>query len=425
MDPSLHLTSILISLIFSAFFSGMEIAFLSSNRLKVELDRSKGNVVGKILGIFYKKQSTFIAMLLLGNNIALVIFGMSFAALIDGPDPEHSFLRALGIHQDIYILLTQTVLSTLLVLITAEFLPKAFVQINPNWFLKILAVPMLVVYSVLYIPTLIIVGISNGILTIFRVKTTRGEQVFSKVDLEHYVQDISSRIKEEQEFENEMTILQNALDFSSLRARDCMIPRTEIVAVEVDEEISVLSRLFIDTGLSKIVVYRDNIDNVIGYVHSFEMFKRPASIKQILLPISFVPAAIPGKELLELFTKQSGNIAVVVDEYGGTAGLITIEDVIEEIFGEIEDEHDKEDWLEEKISESEYRFSARADIDYLNDTYKIGLPESEEYDTLGGLIIHELETIPEAGTVIDLEKQSILIEQVSDRRIEVVKVTQK
>jgi CBS domain containing-hemolysin-like protein len=178
-------------------------------------------------------------------------------------------------------------------------------------------------------------------------------------------------------------------------------------------------------GLSKIVVYRDNIDNVIGYVHSFEMFKRPASIKQILLPISFVPAAIPGKELLELFTKQSGNIAVVVDEYGGTAGLITIEDVIEEIFGEIEDEHDKEDWLEEKISESEYRFSARADIDYLNDTYKIGLPESEEYDTLGGLIIHELETIPEAGTVIDLEKQSILIEQVSDRRIEVVKVTQK
>lgn len=422
MDPSLHLTSILLSLIFSAFFSGMEIAFLSSNRLKVELDRSKGNLVGKILGVFYKRESRFIAMMLLGNNIALVIFGMSFAALIDGPDPEHSFLRSIGITQDITVLLTQTVLSTLLVLITAEFLPKAFVQLNPNWFLKLLAVPMLIVYAVLYLPTLVIVGLSNGILRIFNVRTKKEQQVFSKVDLEHFVQDISSRIKEEQELENEMTILQNALDFSSLKARDCMIPRTEIVAVEVNETIPELSRLFIDTGLSKILIYRDNLDNVIGYVHSFEMFKKPSSIKQILLPISFVPAAIPGKELLELFTKQSGNIAVVVDEYGGTAGLITIEDVIEEIFGEIEDEHDKEDWLEEKISDSEYRFSARADIDYLNDAYKLGLPESEEYDTLGGLVIHELETIPEAGTQIELDELSLFIEQVSDRRIEVVKV---
>ena len=422
MDPSLHLTSILLSLIFSAFFSGMEIAFLSSNRLKVELDRSKGNLVGKILGVFYKRESRFIAMMLLGNNIALVIFGMSFAALIDGPDPEHSFLRSIGITQDITVLLTQTVLSTLLVLITAEFLPKAFVQLNPNWFLKLLAVPMLIVYAVLYLPTLVIVGLSNGILRLFNVRTKKEQQVFSKVDLEHFVQDISSRIKEEQELENEMTILQNALDFSSLKARDCMIPRTEIVAVEVNETIPELSRLFIDTGLSKILIYRDNLDNVIGYVHSFEMFKKPSSIKQILLPISFVPAAIPGKELLELFTKQSGNIAVVVDEYGGTAGLITIEDVIEEIFGEIEDEHDKEDWLEEKISDSEYRFSARADIDYLNDAYKLGLPESEEYDTLGGLVIHELETIPEAGTQIELDELSLFIEQVSDRRIEVVKV---
>jgi CBS domain containing-hemolysin-like protein len=400
----------------------MEIAFLSSNRLKVELDRSKGNLVGKILGVFYKRESRFIAMMLLGNNIALVIFGMSFAALIDGPDPEHSFLRSIGITQDITVLLTQTVLSTLLVLITAEFLPKAFVQLNPNWFLKLLAVPMLVVYAVLYLPTLVIVGLSNGILRLFNVRTKKEQQVFSKVDLEHFVQDISSRIKEEQELENEMTILQNALDFSSLKARDCMIPRTEIVAVEVNETIPELSRLFIDTGLSKILIYRDNLDNVIGYVHSFEMFKKPSSIKQILLPISFVPAAIPGKELLELFTKQSGNIAVVVDEYGGTAGLITIEDVIEEIFGEIEDEHDKEDWLEEKISDSEYRFSARADIDYLNDAYKLGLPESEEYDTLGGLVIHELETIPEAGTQIELDELSLFIEQVSDRRIEVVKV---
>lgn len=419
MDPSLHLTSIILSLIFSAFFSGMEIAFIASNRLKVELDRSKGTLIGKVLGIFYKRESNFIAMMLLGNNIALVIYGISFAAIMDGP------LRWIGITQDIYVLLSQTLLSTLLVLITAEFLPKAIVQINPNRFLKLFSVPMLIIYVILYIPTLIIMLISNGILKLLKASTGKTEQVFSKVDLEHYVNDLSSRIKEEQDFGNEMTILQNALDFSSLRARDCMIPRTEIVAVEVEDDIEELKSLFIKEGLSKIIVYRDSIDNVIGYVHSFEIFKRPTSIKQILLPIAFVPAAIPGKELLELFAKQSGNIAVVVDEYGGTAGVITIEDVIEEIFGEIEDEHDTEDWLEEQVSEKEFRFSARADIDYLNDTYKIKLPESEEYDTLGGLIIHELETIPDAGTIVELDNASILIEEVSDRRIEVVRISIK
>lgn len=419
MDPSLHLTSIILSLIFSAFFSGMEIAFIASNRLKVELDRSKGTIIGKVLGVFYKRESNFIAMMLLGNNIALVIYGISFAAIMDGP------LRWIGITQDIYVLLSQTLLSTLLVLITAEFLPKAIVQINPNRFLKLFSVPMLIIYMILYIPTLIIMLISNGILKLLKASTGKTEQVFSKVDLEHYVNDLSSRIKEEQDFGNEMTILQNALDFSSLRARDCMIPRTEIIAVEVEDDIEELKSLFIKEGLSKIIVYRDSIDNVIGYVHSFEIFKRPTSIKQILLPIAFVPAAIPGKELLELFAKQSGNIAVVVDEYGGTAGVITIEDVIEEIFGEIEDEHDTEDWLEEQVSEKEFRFSARADIDYLNDTYKIKLPESEEYDTLGGLIIHELETIPEAGTVVELDNASILIEEVSDRRIEVVRISMK
>jgi CBS domain containing-hemolysin-like protein len=419
MDPSLHLTSIILSLIFSAFFSGMEIAFIASNRLKVELDRSKGTLIGKILGIFYKRESNFIAMMLLGNNIALVIYGISFAAIMDGP------IRWIGITGDMYVLLSQTLLSTLLVLITAEFLPKAIVQINPNRFLKLFSVPMLIIYTVLYIPTLIIMLISNGILKLLKASSGKTEQVFSKVDLEHYVNDLSSRLKEEQEFGNEMTILQNALDFSNLRARDCMIPRTEIVAVEVEDDIEELKSLFIKEGLSKIIVYRDSIDNVIGYVHSFEIFKRPTSIKQILLPIAFVPAAIPGKELLELFTKQSGNIAVVVDEYGGTAGVITIEDVIEEIFGEIEDEHDTEDWLEEQVNDKEFRFSARADIDYLNDIYKIKLPESEEYDTLGGLIIHELETIPDAGTVVELDNATILIEEVSDRRIEVVRITIK
>lgn len=425
MDPSFIFTGIIFSLIFSALFSGMEIAFISSNRLKVELDRSTGSIIGKILGLFYRNESNFIAMLLLGNNIALVIFGIAFANLIDHPDPTRSLIQMLGIENELYKLLTQTVISTILVLFLAEFLPKAIVQLNPNGTLKLFAVPMFLIYVVLYIPTMIVMVLSSVFLKLLKSGPTKREQVFSKVDLEHYVQDLSSRIKEEEELGNEMTILQNALDFSSVKARDCMIPRTEIVAIDLEDEIEVLHKMFLDTGLSKIIVYRDSIDNIIGYVHSFEMFKKPASIKQILLPISFVPAAIPGKELLELFAKQSGNISVVVDEYGGTAGVITLEDLIEEIFGEIEDEHDLEDWLEEKISETEYRFSARVDIDYLNDTYKIGLPEGDEYETLGGLIIHELETIPDADTVVELDKVSIRIEQVSDRRIEIVRVTLK
>jgi putative hemolysin len=422
MEPSLLITAIILSLIASAFFSGMEIAFIASNRLKVELDRSKGTITGKILGIFYKRESNFIAMLLLGNNIALVIFGICFANLLDNPEPGQSIMRSWGLEQDIYILLVQTLISTLLVLVTAEFLPKAVVQINPNAFLKFLAPVMLLIYGILYIPTLFVMLLSNLILRLLKANQTKTELVFSKVDLEHYVSDLSSRIKEEQEMGNEMTILQNALDFSSLKARDCMIPRTEIAAVDVEDDIELLKRLFIDSGLSKIIVYRDSIDNIIGYVHSFEIFKKPSSIKQILLPITFVPEAIPGKELLELFTKQSGNIAVVVDEYGGTAGVITIEDVIEEIFGEIEDEHDTEDWLEEKVNEKEYRFSARADIDYLNEEYKLNLPESDDYDTLGGLVIHELEAIPEAGTEVEIDKITLVIEQVSDRRIEVVRI---
>jgi len=257
------------------------------------------------------------------------------------------------------------------------------------------------------------------------VDEENSEKVFSKVDLEHYVQDINERMKEEEDFGNEMQILQNALDFSNIKARDCMIPRTEIIAIEIDDDIQKLKDLFIEEKLSKILIYRDSIDNIIGYAHSFAMFSQPDSIKQILMPIAFVPEAIPGKELLELFTKQSGNIAVVVDEYGGTAGLITIEDVIEEIFGEIKDEHDDEDLLEETLSENEYLFSSRLDIDYLNEKYHLDLPESEEYETLGGFIISELETIPDAGTVMVLERYEILIEQVSDRKIEIVKLIVK
>ncbi len=417
MDSSFLI--IIFTLIFSAFFSAMEIAFISSNRLKIELDRSKGTLAGKVLGGFYKNESRFIAMLLLGNNFVLVLFGIYAAILLD------PVIVSWGVNSDGVLLLLQTIISTILVLILAEFLPKALVQLNPNSFLRFAALPMFIIYWLLWLPTHIIMLLSNVFLRLLNSEGNTEEKVFSKVDLEHYVNDLNERLNEEEDFGNEMQILQNALDFSNIKARDCMIPRPEIIAIEVEEEIDVLLKLFVQTGLSKIIVYRDSIDNIIGYVHSFEMFKKPSSIKQILMPLAFIPEAVPGKEILEMFTKQAGNIAVVVDEYGGTSGLLTIEDVIEEIFGEIEDEHDTEDWIEEQIAPDEWRFSARADIDYINDTHGINIPESDEYGTLGGLIIHHLESIPEIGAVLNLEHFEFVIEEVSDRRIEIVRISKK
>ena len=259
-------------------------------------------------------------------------------------------------------------------------------------------------------------------MRLLRVDNQTTEKVFSKVDLEHYVSDLNDRIQEEEDFGNEMQILKNALDFESVKARDCMIPRTDILGVELSDSIEKLQGLFIESGKSKIIVYRENMDNIIGYVHSFEMFKKPDAIKQILLPIQFVPEAKPGKELLEMFAKVSGTMAVVVDEYGGTAGIVTIEDVIEEIFGEIEDEHDSEDILEERISENEYRFSARIEVDYLNDEYGFNFEEEEDYETIGGLIIHKTESIPDAGTRIELDNCVIEVEAVSEHRIDIVRV---
>jgi putative hemolysin len=411
-----QLIGICITLVFSAFFSGMEIAYISSNRLKIELDKSKGTFNGRILSLFYKHESHFIAMLLLGNNIALVFFGLYAAQVLE------PIIMSWGIVNSGLVLLIQTVLSTALVLITAEFLPKTFVQMNPNGYLKYASLPMVLIYFVLYSPTYLVLGMSNMFLKLLNVDSSNTEKVFSKVDLEHYVQDINDRIRDEQDFGNEVQILQNALDFDTVKARDCMVPRTEIISVDVEDDIDKLMRKFIDTGKSKIVVYREHIDNIIGYVHSFEMFKSPQSIKQILLPITFVPEAIPGKELLESFTTNAATISVVVDEYGGTAGVVTIEDVIEEIFGEIEDEHDTEDWLEEIISEDEYRFSARIDIDYLIEEYGLKITPDEEYETLGGMILYHLESIPEAGTKIDIDDLTFDIEKVSDNRIEIVRI---
>jgi CBS domain containing-hemolysin-like protein len=408
---------ILISLLFSAFFSGMELAYISSNRLKIEVEKSRGTWQGKLKTIFYKNSSTMIALLLLGNNFALVIYGIKAADILN------PVLENIGVTNEALLLITQTIISTLLVLITAEFLPKAVVQINPNGFLNIGTLPLFIVFIILYLPTQFILLLSGFVLKLTGGKNKSTEKVFSKVDLANYVEDLSSRIHHEETLSNDMLILSNALQFSKVKARDCMIPRTEMIAIEIDDELSNLKTLFIERGLSKILVFRKSIDNIIGCVHSFDLFKAPKSIKQILKPIDFVPSVMSGKELLELFTTQSGSIAVVTDEYGGTAGIVTIEDVIEEIFGEIEDEHDKEVLMEEQLNDTEFLFSARLEIDYLIENYKLNFIESEDYDTLGGLIIHELASIPSVGETLQYQNMTISIEAVSERRIELVKLT--
>jgi CBS domain containing-hemolysin-like protein len=320
------------------------------------------------------------------------------------------------------VLLIQTILSTLLILVTAEFLPKATFQINPNRVLQFLSFPLALIYAILYPLTIFTMTISNGLLRLFGMHVKSGEMVFSKIDLDDYVRDLNERMEDENDLDNEMQILQNAIGFSDIKARDCMIPRTDIVALDIESTIEDLKDRFIETGLSKVLIYRDTIDNIIGYVHSFELFKKPKRIKEILIPIAFVPEAVLAKDLLELFAKQHGNIAIVVDEYGGTSGLITIEDVVEEIFGDIEDEHDIDELLEQQIDATTYLFSARQDIDHLNEVYNFNLDESSEYETLGGLVLHYLESIPEEGTILELENYSMRIEAVTDRRIEVIRL---
>ena len=405
-----------LALIFSAFFSAMEIAFLASNRLKIEVDKTKGTLLSKLQTIFYRNESKIIAFILLGNNASLVVYGISAAKLL-GP-----VLMGWGIESEAGLLLLQTLLSTILVLVAAEFIPKSLVQYNPNRFLKIGTFPLFILYLILFVPTHIVLAISWIVLKAFGYDQKTNQKVFSKVDLEHFVDDISERIDSEEVSSEDMNLLKNALDFSNVKARDCMIPRTEIIAVDIDDSLDTVMQLFIAKGLSKVIIYRDSIDNIIGYVHSYDLFKSPQSIKQILLPIHFVPSVTTGEELLSKFTEQSGNIAIVSDEYGGTAGMVTLEDVIEEIFGEIEDEHDRDNLVEEKVSEIHFRFSARTEIDYLNEQYQLNIPESEEYETLGGLILFELANIPEKNSRLKMDGFSFVVEEVTDRRIEIVSV---
>ena len=416
MDPDSSLLIILLSLLFSAFFSGMEIAFVTSNKLYLELMKKRGELNARILSPFLESPSRFIATMLVGNNISLVVYGIEMAQILE------PFIR-LYTNLDSLVLLLQTILSALIVLVSAEFIPKVLFSLNANRFIRLFAIPASLCYYGLYVVVSFVVGISNFILKrLMRVKQLDEKRAFGRIDLQQYLEEHATEGVDKEQLEPEIQIFQNALDFSKVKARECMVPRNEIVAMEIGEDINSLRDKFVDTGFSKILIYKENIDQIIGFTHSYELFKQPKDIKSILLPITLVPETMTANDILNLFIKERKSIALVVDEFGGTSGLLTVEDIIEEIFGEIEDEHDMVELVEVQISEEEFIFSARHEIDYLNEKYHLKLPESEDYETLSGLIVNHCENIPELNERIDIGEFSFEILEVELTRIETVQL---
>ncbi len=405
---------IVLTVIFSAFFSGMEIAFVSANRLRVELESKQGGFQARMLTLLTKNSSRFIATMLVGNNIALVIFGIYMAKVLEGPLSGY-------LEQEFLVLLVQTLISTLIILSLAEFLPKALFRVHANTMLSALAFPVTVLYFILYLIVTVIMVMSNFLLrAIFGAGIKEEQTAFGRIDLDHFVKEHTENNSNRDNIETEVQIFQNALDFSKVKARECMVPRTEIEALEINDSMDDLMKRFQETGLSKILIYEENIDKVIGYTHSYELFKKPKNIQSILIPVPVVTETMPANDLLNFFIKERKTIALVVDEFGGTSGLVTIEDVIEEIFGEIEDEHDSQDLVEEVIGNQTYKLSARHEIDYLNERFDLNLPESDNYETLGGMLIATYERIPDQGDRLQIGNCEFTIERVESNRIDLV-----
>jgi putative hemolysin len=418
----MEISIIILCLILCAFFSGMEIAFISSNKIYLELEKKQNSFLSRTLTKLTEKPSKFIAAMLIGNNIALVVYGFFMSELL------MDWLLGFHFHFSSFSsLLLQTVISTLIVLITAEFLPKVFFQIYANSLVKFFAIPAYFFYELFYFISTFLIWISDFVLKKFF--KTEGDQVqlyFSKVELGNYITEQMSTVEDDEEVDSEIQIFRNALDFSAVKARDVMTPRTEIVAVDVSESLENLRELFIETGYSKIVIYQKTLDDIIGYVHSFDLFKKPMSIKEIVIPVEFIPEAIFVKDAMNLLTKKRKSVAVVLDEYGGTSGILTIEDIVEELFGEIEDEHDSDEELIEKVlADDAFLFSARFDVEYLNQTYKLAIPESESYGTLGGFIVNFTKEIPQKGESITIDNYHFIIEEATNKKIELVKMTIK
>ena len=420
---SVYIIIIIVSLILSAFFSGMEIAYVSSNKIHIEIEKKQDGLLSKILTKLTAKPSKFIATMLIGNNIALVIYGFFMGDLLvewfqSMVPTSYAFLDALLTD---FSLLTQTIISTLLILITAEFLPKVFFQIYSNTLIKALALPAYFFYVLFGFISEFVIWISDLVLKQFF--KTEGDQIqlaFTKVELGNYISEQMESVEAHDEVDSEIQIFQNALEFSEVKAREVMVPRTEITAVEINDSIKSLNALFTETGYTKILVYKETIDDILGYVHSFELFKKPKNIKSMMLPVEFVPETVLIKDVLSVLIKKRKSIAVVLDEYGGTSGMMTVEDIVEELFGEIEDEHDTVDLIEQKIDDNTYTFSARLEVDYINETYKLNLPESENYETLGGLIVNHTEEIPAHNEIVRIDTFQFTILEATNTKIDLV-----
>jgi len=411
---------LIITMLFSAFFSGIEIAFVSANRLRLELDLKQNKVSARIINHFYKAPSRFIGAMLLGNNIALVVYGIAMAALLN-PLLISWLPRFMG--NDLIMLISQTLISTLIILVFAEFLPKIFFRINPNAALNAFSGMVWLLYYILYPFILIYKGLAEFLLRrVLGLRLEAEDYKFSAIDLNEYLKDYASDEQVEEDMAHDIQLFQNAIEFRHIKLRECMVPRTEIEAINVRASVTELMKKFTETKHSKILVYDNNIDNIIGYVHSSDMFKRPKNISEVLRNIDVYPEAFAANHLLNRFIQARQGIAVVVDEFGGTSGIVSMEDVIEEIFGEIDDEYDEEETIEQKLNEHEYIFSARLEIDYLNETYKLNLPESEDYETLAGFIIHQHESIPELGEEIDIEPYIVTILKATGNKILEVKL---
>ena len=411
---------IVLCLLLCAFFSGMEIAFVSSNKIYLEIEKKQDNFLSTILTKITEKPSQFIATMLVGNNVSMVVYGFFMGDLLMKYINSYHFQIS-----NISSLLLQTVLSTLIVLITSEFIPKVFFQLYANSLMKFFAIPSYFFFKLFFYISLFIIWISDFILRKFF--KTAGDYVpsfFSKTELGNYINEQMSTVNDSENVDSEIQIFQNALEFSGVKAREIMTPRTELVAIEINESVDALKKLFIDTGYSKIIVYQNSIDDILGYVHSFELFKKPRTIKSVMILVPFVPETIFIKEVLTVLTKKRKSVAVVIDEYGGTAGIVTIEDIIEELFGEIEDEHDYDETLiENQIDDKNYLLSARLEVAYLNEMYKLNIPEEDSYETLGGYIVNTSKEILTKGAELNIDHFHFQIESASTSKIELVKMT--
>lgn len=409
---------ILITMLFSAFFSGMEIAFVSSNKLRFEMDRSEESLTSRVLSIFFQNPNNFISTMLVGNNIALVIYGILMAEII-----EVQLLSGI-IDNEFVLVLTQTIISTLIILVTGEFIPKTLFKINPNFTLNLFAIPAFICYIVLYPISKFASSLSGIILRITGTKINKeaSAKAFTKVDLDHFIQSSIQDSGNQEEIDTEVKIFQNALDFSSVKVRDCMVPRTEIVAVEDDTSLEELKERFIESGISKIIVYKENIDNIIGYIHSSEMFHELTDWTNSIRQLPIVPETMNANKLMKLFMQQKKSLAVVVDEFGGTSGIVALEDLVEQIFGEIEDEHDTNSHVAKATGDNEYILSGRLDIEKVNELFSIELPESDEYQTVGGLILHQHQSFPKTHEIITIGRFQFKIIKVTATKIELVKL---